>query len=180
VVDEAGSALPEGHVGEIVIRSQQMFEEYRHNGEDTRRAVRNGWYYSGDYGFTLEGEWFVAGRKKDLIVVAGNNLFPEDVEDAVSKVPGILPGRVVAFGMENEAMGTEQVCVVAETEIEDERERRALRLAVQRAAIQIDVTVSRIFLVPPRWLIKSSAGKPSRKANRQRILEAELPEGSLT
>ncbi len=172
VVDEAGVQRPDGQAGEILIRSQWMFSEYRNNAEDTRRALRDGWYYTGDYGFTAQGEWFVVGRKKDIIVVAGNNLFPEDIEDALIGLPGILPGRVVAFGVENEASGTEEVCVAAETELEGEPERKALQLEVRKAAMRIDVTISRVYLVPPRWLIKSSAGKLSRKANRQRILDA--------
>jgi acyl-CoA synthetase (AMP-forming)/AMP-acid ligase II len=174
VVDEAGSPLAEGRVGEIVIRSQWMFSEYRNNEEDTRLALRQGWYFSGDYGFTLDGEWYVVGRKKDIIVVAGKNLFPEDIEDAVSAVPGILPGRVVAFGVDNDAAGTEEVRVVAETELQADPQRKALQLAVQEAGMRIDITIARVYLVSPRWLIKSSAGKPSRKANRQRILDGEL------
>lgn len=177
VVDDAGAQLDDGQVGEIVIRSQWMFSEYRNNEEDTQLALRQGWYFSGDYGFTLEGEWFVVGRKKDIIVVAGKNLFPEDIEDAVSDVPGVLPGRVVAFGIENAESGTEEVCVAAETDLQGDTERKALQLAVQKAGMRIDVTISRVHLVPPRWLIKSSAGKPSRKANRQRILDGESGKG---
>lgn len=177
VVDETGVQLADGQVGEIVIRSQQMFSEYRNNEEDTRVALRKGWYFSGDYGFTLEGEWFIVGRKKDIIVVAGKNLFPEDIEDAVNVVPGVLPGRVVAFGIDNEAAGTEDVCVAAETELHGETERKALQREVQQAGMQIDITISLVYLVSPRWLIKSSAGKLSRRANRQRILDGELTKG---
>ena len=104
-------------------------------------------------------------------------MFPEDIEDAVSGVPGVLPGRVVAFGIDNEDAGTEDVCVAAETELDGETERKALQLAVQRAGMRIDVTISCVYLVSPRWLIKSSAGKPSRRANRQRILDGELTKG---
>jgi acyl-CoA synthetase (AMP-forming)/AMP-acid ligase II len=176
-VDETGAPLADGQVGEIVIRSQWMFSEYRNNYQDTTLALRDGWYFSGDYGFTLDGEWFVVGRKKDIIVVAGKNLFPEDIEDAVSAVPGILPGRVVAFGVDNEETGTEEVCVAAETELPGAAERKALQRAVQKAGMGIDITISRVYLVSPRWLIKSSAGKPSRGANRQRILDGELTKG---
>ena len=177
IVDDTGAQLADGQVGEIAIRSEWMFSEYRNNEVDTQLALRQGWYFSGDYGFTLEGEWFVVGRKKDIIVVAGKNLFPEDIEDAVSAVPGVMPGRVVAFGIDNEESGTEEVRVIAETDRQGESERKALRLAVQKAGMGIDITISRVHLVPPRWLIKSSAGKPSRKANRQRILDGESNNG---
>lgn len=174
LVDESGNQLPDGKVGEIVIRSRWMFSGYRNNEEASKAALREGHYFTGDYGFTLNGEWFVVGRKKDVIVVAGKNLYPEDIEDAVSAVPGILPGRVVAFGVNNEQTGTEEVCVAAETESGTDAERKALRLAVVRAGMQIDITIAHVYLVSPRWLIKSSAGKLSRRANRQRIFDGEL------
>jgi len=177
VVDRTGAELADGQVGEIAIRSEWMFSEYRNNEADTLQALRQGWYFSGDYGFMLEGEWFVVGRKKDIIVIAGKNLFPEDIEDAVSGVPGVLPGRVVAFGIDNEAAGTEEVCVAAETELQEKADRKALQLAIQKAGMRIDITISHVYMVPPRWLIKSSAGKPSRKANRQRILDGESGKG---
>jgi acyl-CoA synthetase (AMP-forming)/AMP-acid ligase II len=151
-----------------------MFDGYRNHPDETARVLRDGWYHSGDYGFALDGEYYVIGRKKDLIIVAGKNLYPEDIEDEVGRVPGILPGRVVAFGLEDEAAGTEQVCVVAESEAASTSDKRKLRLDVQLAAMAIDVTVAKVYLAPPRWLIKSSAGKPSRKANRQRILDGEI------
>ena len=171
---EAGEPHPETSVGELVIRSATMFDGYRNHPDETARVLRDGWYHSGDYGFALDGEYYVIGRKKDIIIVAGKNIYPEDIEDEVGRVPGIIPGRVVAFGMDDESAGTEQVCVVAESEAASVSDQRKLRLDVQYAAMAIDVTVAKVYLAPPRWLIKSTAGKPSRKANRQRILDGEL------
>jgi fatty-acyl-CoA synthase len=176
VVDEKGADVPDGGVGEIVIQSVSMFDGYRNNPEKTALVLKEGRYSSGDYGFVWEGELYVIGRKKDIIIVAGKNLYPEDIEEAVNGVTGVLPGRVVAFGAEDESAGTEQVCVVAETSAEKPAERKALRLAIVEAAMAVDVTVTRVYLVPPRWLIKSSAGKPSRSANRQRAVEELKPE----
>ena len=134
--------------------------------------MKDGWYFSGDYGARYDGEYYILGRKKDIIIVAGNNISPEDVEDAVNEVPGVIPGRVVAFGVEDSESGTELVGVIAETGETDEKGLKAIRRKIGEAGIRIDVAISRVYLVPPRWLIKSSAGKLSRKANRQRILEA--------
>jgi acyl-CoA synthetase (AMP-forming)/AMP-acid ligase II len=166
--------LPDATVGEIWIRSESMFDGYRNDPGATREAFQDGWYRSGDYGFRYEGEWFVIGRRKDIIIVAGKNLFPEDVEDAVSAVDGVLPGRVVAFGVDDESLGTENVCVVAETTLQDPAAMRALRLEILRAGMSIDVTIKHVYLAPPRWLIKSSSGKPSRAANRERIVSGTL------
>jgi acyl-CoA synthetase (AMP-forming)/AMP-acid ligase II len=172
VVDESGNELPDGRIGEIAIRSVSLFEGYRNQPEKTAEVLKDGWYYSGDYGARFEGEYFILGRKKDIIIVAGNNISPEDVEDAVNEVSGVIPGRIVACGVEDSVSGTEQVCVIAETEVTTEKGLKVLRRAIGEAGIRIDVAISQVYLVPPRWLIKSSAGKLSRKANHQRIPES--------
>ena len=169
IVDERRRDLPSSSVGEIAISSVSLFDGYRNYPEKTSEVLVDGWYYSGDYGFVHEGEYFVVGRKKDLIIVAGNNVFPEDVEDAVGAVPGVLPGRVVAFGVEDERLGTDVLCVIAESEVQAS-DRRALRLAILQAGMSIDVTISRVYIAPPRWMIKSSSGKPARATNRDRAL----------
>jgi fatty-acyl-CoA synthase len=169
IVDEAGADRRDGEVGEILIRSVSLFDGYRNNPLATQRALRDGWYASGDLGFLLDGEVFVVGRKKDVIIVAGKNIYPEDVEDALRGVDGLLPGRVVAFGREDVANGTERICVVAETPLTDDAAHAGVREAITRAGMRIDITISEIFLVEPRWLIKSSAGKPSRTANKERL-----------
>lgn len=171
VVDAQRRPVADGQVGELRIRSLSMFDGYRNYPEKTAEVLEDGWYYSGDYGFLHGGECYVIGRKKDVIIVAGKNIYPEDVEDAVSRVAGILPGRVVAFGVDDEALGTEQIAIVGETERAGEDELSTLRRHVIEAAMQLDITISRVYLVPPRWLIKSSSGKPSRSANRARALD---------
>jgi len=174
VMDEAGEPLPEGRVGELWIRSRSLFDGYQNDPERTATALCDGFYKSGDLGFIWQAEVFVIGRKKDLIIVAGKNLSPEDIEDACAAVPGVLAGRVVAFGLDDEASGTESVCVIAESETRDPTAAAALRLAIIKAAMAIDVTVHRVELAVPRWLVKSSSGKLSRQENRARLLAGEL------
>lgn len=171
IVDENGNGLPEHGVGEIIIRSVSMFDGYRNYPEKTAEVLKDGWYYSGDYGFKQDGELYVIGRKKDIIIVAGKNIYPEDVEDAIGVVEGIIPGRVIAFGEDNVELGTEEISVVAETAYEDEIEKKHLIQRVREKGTSVDLTITHVYLVPPRWLIKSSAGKPSRKANKERIAE---------
>jgi fatty-acyl-CoA synthase len=175
IVDERRVDLPDGQVGEIVVRSVSMFGGYRNNSDQTAKVLENGWYYTGDYGFRLGREHYIIGRKKDIIIVAGKNLYPEDIEDAVNFATGVHAGRVIAFGAEDEMAGTEQICVVAETDAASEDQRKQVRRAVLEAGMRVDVTISRVYLVPPRWLIKSSAGKPSRSANRDRALSELTP-----
>jgi len=178
VADEHGLDLPENKVGEIFIRSVSMFGGYRNNPEKTAQVLKDGWYASGDYGFSHNSQLYVIGRKKDIIIVAGKNLYPEDIEDAVGHVDGVIPGRVVAFGSEDDSAGTEQVCIVAETSRDQAPQRKALRRAIVEAGMAIDVTIARVYLAPPRWLIKSSSGKPSRSANRDRAASELKPEGT--
>ena len=181
VVGAEGEELGSGRTGELWIRSESMFDGYRNAPEETARSMVDGWYRSGDLGFEWEGEIYVTGRVKDIIIHAGKNLFPEDIEDAVSRVPGVIPGRVVAFGIDDASTGTEAVCVIAESELTDVRPRKTLELAILKAAMAIDVTLGRVVLAPPRWLVKSSSGKLSRKTNKERLLEGELtpsPTGS--
>ncbi len=170
ILDDDRKDVPDGMVGEVAITSVSLFDGYRNYPEKTAEAMHDGWYFSGDYGFMMNGECYIIGRKKDVIIVAGNNICPEDVEDIVGEVDGVIPGRVVAFGEDDKILGSEQVAVVAETSKEDEAEQDALRLAIIQAGMSMDVSISKVHLVPPRWLIKSSAGKPSRKANKERIL----------
>jgi fatty-acyl-CoA synthase len=170
IVDGNRRPLREMTIGEIAIRSLSLSDGYRNYPDKTAEVFSDGWYYSGDYGFVDRDDYYVIGRKKDIIIVAGNNIYPEDVEDVVGKVNGIIPGRVVAFGEDNREIGSEQLAVIAESGIIDEQGQKKLKMDVIEAGMSIDVSIMRVYLVPPRWLIKSSAGKPSRKANKERIL----------
>jgi acyl-CoA synthetase (AMP-forming)/AMP-acid ligase II len=170
VLDDDENTLPENRVGEIVIRSVSLFNGYHNNPEKTKEVLKDGWYFSGDYGFLHAGEYYIIGRKKDIIILAGKNIYPEDIEDVVGQVEAVLPGRVVAFGIEDDSTGTERICVVAESQVQGEAERKKLRMEIVLAGMGIDVTISDVYLAPPRWLIKSSAGKPARKANMERAM----------
>lgn len=176
IVDENRNDLPDGKVGEIAVHSVSMFDGYRNYPEKTAEVLENGWYYTGDYGFKYKDDYYIIGRKKDIIIVAGKNIYPEDIEDAINNVEGVIPGRVIAFGEEDEKMGTEQVAVVAETKFETEDEKKNLRFAILKAGMAIDINIHKVYLVPPRWLIKSSAGKPSRKANKERLVNGNDPQ----
>jgi fatty-acyl-CoA synthase len=171
IVDDEGNDVEDGLVGEIWIKSPSMFDGYRNYPEKTAAALRDGWYLSGDLGFSSGGEYFIIGRKKDVVIVAGNNIYPEDVEVVINDLPGVIPGRVVAFGEDDPELGSERLSVIAETSLGDDAERRQLRRAIVEAGMAVDVSIAKVYLVPPRFLVKSSAGKPSRSANRERALQ---------
>jgi PAS domain S-box-containing protein len=170
IVSSDGNSLPDGTVGEILVRSDSLFNGYYNRPDLTERALQGGWYWSGDLGFCLDGELYVIGRKQDLIIASGRNIYPQDIEEIVCRHPAIHDGRAVAFGLYNPDLGTEEIIVVAEFhsgEIESE-----LRNAI---VAELDVSPRAIYVVGPRWIVKSTAGKPARSATREKLLN-EHPE----
>jgi fatty-acyl-CoA synthase len=173
IVDEGGEILAERQVGEIAIRSNSLLSEYHRRPDLTSAAVRDGWFYTGDMGYLADGELYISGRKKDLIIVGGKNIYPQDLEAIAGEVPGIYPGRAVAFGVMDERLGTESVVMVCELEHPaSEEAHRAIESELRRRIVQnSDVTLADVRLVDKRWLIKTSSGKLARAANRERYLQ---------
>jgi acyl-CoA synthetase (AMP-forming)/AMP-acid ligase II len=177
LINANGATVRDGHVGEILIHSDCLFDGYFRRPDLTAQVLHDGWYHTGDLGLYLDGELYVIGRSKDLIIVAGKNIYPQDVEHIVCQHPAIHDGRAVAFGLPNPDLGTEDIIVAAE--VEDEAEL-ANRLQIERAlrdsiVAELDVAVRAIYLKPPRWIIKSTAGKTARSTTRQKLL-SEHPE----
>jgi fatty-acyl-CoA synthase len=173
VVDEKGQHLPERRVGEFIIRSEFMLTEYYERPDITAEAIRDGWYYSSDIGYLAGGQVYVSGRKKDMIIVGGKNIFPQDLEAIANVTPGIHPGRAVAFGVTDERMGTESIVMVCEltnkaTPEEYQAIERDLRARVAR---ETEVTLGDLRLVDKRWVIKTSSGKHARPDNRAKYLK---------
>ena len=174
VLDEAGADLGERRIGEIALQSDCMLTGYYNRDELTARAFQDGWYLTGDLGYLAGGEVYITGRKKDLIIVGGKNVYPQDLEELAGQVAGVHPGRVVAFGVFNEHAGTEDVVLLAEADADDPDERRRIADQIRaRVARGSDVAPRAVQIVAPRWLGKTSSGKIARSANREKYL-AEL------
>ncbi len=169
VLDDHGQVLPERLVGEIAIRSNCMLRGYYKRPD--LNPFRDGWYLTGDMGYMAEGELYIVGRKKDLIINAGKNIYPQDIEAIVNTVPGVHPGRAVVFGVPDEREGTELIVVVAEVDTTDPQKRKEIAKAIRQAVAQNStVTASYVKLVGRKWLIKTSSGKIARAANRAKWL----------
>ncbi len=176
VVDGQGHELPERYVGEIAIQSGCLLTGY-YQRPDLNPFTADGWYLTGDRGYMAGGEVYIVGRSKDLIINGGKNVYPQDIEAIVNGVAGVHPGRVVAFGIDDEREGTELIAVVAEVDADDTEARRQIGLAIRQAvAQQTTVTISYVHLVGAQWLVKTSSGKIARGANRDKwrreVLEA--------
>jgi fatty-acyl-CoA synthase len=172
IIGPNGDALPEGGVGEITILSDSVCSGYFNRPDLTEKALRDGWYWSGDLGFVLEREVYVIGRKKDLIIVAGENIYPQDVEEIVSAHSAIHDGRVVAFSCYDPALGTEGIVVVAEVNTEtDLQDAQRVESELNNAIVgELGVAARRIYLKPPKWVVKSTAGKPARSTTRDKLI----------
>ena len=172
ILAENGDVLPDRVIGEIALQSDYMLTGYYHRPDATEKAMRDGWYLTGDYGYTLNGEVFVAGRKKDMIIVGGKNVYPQDLESLAYEVPGIHAGRAVAFGIEDAKAGTEEVVIVAEVDTDETEERQKIADALRRHVTQNSAVALRYaHIVGSKWILKTSSGKTARSANREKFLQ---------
>lgn len=177
IVNKHNHPLPDRQVGEIAIQSDYMLTAYYKR--DDLRPFHDSWFLTGDRGYMADGEVYVIGRSKDLIINAGKNIYPQDIEAIVNSVPGVHAGRAVVFGVPDAREGTELIAVVAEVETDDPDKRKIINKAIrQTVARQSMVNVSYVTLVDERWLIKTSSGKIARAANREKWLTEQGGRGA--
>src|SRR5258706_647626 len=176
VLDENKNEVAERVIGEVALQSDCMLTGYYHRDDLTQKAFADGWYLTGDYGFVADGEVFVSGRKKDMIIVGGKNVYPQDLESLTYEVPGVHAGRSVAVGMFDEEQGTEDVVIIAEVDSDDPDEQQkvadAIRLHVTKNSA---IALRYVKAVDPNWILKTSSGKTARSANKEKFF-SELQE----
>jgi acyl-CoA synthetase (AMP-forming)/AMP-acid ligase II len=154
-----------------------LFDGYYNRPDLSDKVLKDGWYWSGDIGFLINEELYVVGRKKDIIIVAGKNIHPHDIEEIICSHPMVYDGRAIAFGVFNPDLGTEDIIVIAEVNKEEylSNATEIEKFARNAIATEMGITVRSIYIKPPRWIIKSTAGKPSRAATKSKLL-ADHPE----
>ncbi len=172
IIDEKGSGLPERVIGEIALKSNCMLNEYYNRPDVTEKAFLDGWYMTGDFGFLSSGELFISGRKKDMIIVGGKNVYPQDLELLTYEVDGVHAGRSVAFGIFDDEQGTEEVVIIAETDSEDAAEQQKIADAIrQHVTKNSAIALRHVKVVGPKWVVKTSSGKTARSANKEKFLQ---------
>jgi fatty-acyl-CoA synthase len=172
IVDpETGAPLQDREVGELELRGTSLMPGYYERPDVNEQVFHDGWLRTGDLAYSLDGELVVCGRIKDVIIVAGRNVFPEDIERAIGELDGIRAGNVIAFGVQSERRG-ENLVLVAETKSEDSELVR--KVVSERVRDVVGMPAKEIVLVAPGTLPKTSSGKLQRSLCRQRYLAGQL------
>jgi 1-acyl-sn-glycerol-3-phosphate acyltransferase len=178
IVDAAGRPVGERMEGRIEFRGPSVTSGYFRNPEATRAVLRDGWMDSGDLGYWADGEIFITGRQKDIIIKAGRNLYPQELEELVGDIPGIRKGCVAAFGLADPEIGTERLVVIAESsETAPESQERLRAIIVDRVVAALGIPPDIVVISDPGSVPKTSSGKVRRSAAREAYLSGEVARG---
>ncbi len=179
IVDSDSRELPERTEGYLQFRGPSVTTGYYRNPEATKALFKDGWLDSGDLAYMAEGEVFITGRSKDLIIRAGRNIYPHEVEEAVGNIPGVRKGCVAAFGTKDPHTGSEQLIVLAETRGTGAEKTNALKKAITSIASDLlNLPPDRVILAPPHTVLKTSSGKIRRSACKELYEKGELGQTS--
>ena len=184
IVDGKGNPVPERTEGFLWFRGPSATSGYYNNPEATEALLPEGatasdgglpWLNSGDRAYRADQEIYVTGRVKDIIIKGGRNLYPHEVEDLATRAEGIRKGGVVAFGLSDEASGTEKLVVAAETRERDAARRAAIAARVTELVSQgLGLPPDRVELIPPGSIPKTSSGKLRREETKQLYVAGTL------
>lgn len=176
IMSEDGNELPDRERGLVEFRGPSSLECYYNNPEATRAAKsEDGWVKTGDLGYLSEGELYLTGRVKDIIIKAGRNIQAEDVEDMVADVEDVRRGCVACFAVESNEDGTEHLVILAESRLRDAEEKKALATRIeQHVTRQLGLPPDAVRVVRPGSVPKTPSGKIRRSECRKRWLEGEL------
>ena len=166
--------VAERHVGELLLRGTSVTPGYYKRDDATAALFHDGWLCTGDLAYVLDGELVLCGRIKDVIIVGGRNVFPEDIERAVGGLEGVRAGNVIAFGQDG-YKGKETVVVVAEARDSGDASLDEIREAIHHRTLEVCGLPPRdVMLVQPGTLPKTSSGKLQRARCRELYLAEEL------
>ena len=168
IVDPAGRELADRQEGRLQFRGPSATRGYFRNPEKTRDLFDGEWLNSGDLAYMAGGDVYLTSRVKDIIIRAGRNIYPYEVEEAVGNIAGVRKGCVAIFGCTDALSGTERVVVIAESY---EKQSTALqRLQKQVFDVSTDLLGTPpddVVIAPPHSVLKTSSGKIRRAANRE-------------
>ncbi len=167
VIDRTGRELGERQEGRLQFKGPSATSGYYRNPEETRKLFDGDWLDSGDFAYIAEGDVYLTGRVKDIIIRAGRNIYPYELEEAIGNVPGIRKGCVAVFGSIDSRTSTERVVVLAETREKDAQARARLQQQISDLAVDlIGMPPDDVVLGLPHTVLKTSSGKIRRSACR--------------
>jgi len=174
IVDDLGREAAERHEGRLEFRGPSATSGYFHNAAKTRELFHDGWLDTGDLAYMAGGEVFVTGRVKDIIIRGGQHIYPQEIEDAVSAIPGVIKNGVAAFGGTDATAGTERTIIMAETAETGPEQRRQLQTRAREVAMDIlGAPPDDVVLLPPQTVPKTSSLKIRRAAARDLYLSGQ-------
>lgn len=167
IVDSRDLELPERQQGRLQFKGPSATSGYYRNPEATQRLFHGDWLDSGDLAYMADGEVYITGRVKDLIIHAGRNIYPQELEEAIGDIPGIRKGCIAVFGSPSPESGTERLVVLAETRETDLSAKEKLISEINAiTAERIGTPPDEVLLAPPHSVLKTSSGKVRRSACR--------------
>ena len=180
IVDPTGAALAERAEGRVQFRGPSVMAGYYRNQTATRAVTTDdGWIDSGDLGYVADAELFLTGRRKDVVIKGGRNIYPHEAEAVVAAIEGIRKGCIAVFGVRDAALGTERLVVVAETRETDATARNRLQQRILEAVADArGVPPDTVALTRPGAVLKTSSGKVRRAATRDAYLAGTLDRGA--
>lgn len=172
IVNDAGGELAEREIGEVVAQSPMVFTGYYLMPEESATALRDGWLHTGDLGYVADGQLYICGRKKDLIIIGGRNIHPNHLEAIAGTVLGEHGRFAAAFGVPNPHLGTEMPILVCEMRQGSDAATRAHLQQMIRDEMRrtLQLFLGDVHIVDPGWIIKTTSGKINRPANRAKYL----------
>ncbi len=175
VVDDMDIELPDRQQGHLQFKGESSTIGYYRNPEKTAELFHGEWLDTGDLAYIDEGQLYLTGRSKDIIIRAGRNIYPHEIEEAVGAISGVRRGRVVAFGYSEDETGKERLVVLVETRRTDPQEQQELRQQILDICADIvDLPPDEIVLAPPNTVLKTSSGKLRRSACRELYLKGKV------
>ena len=167
IVDDAGRELPDRRQGRLQFRGPSSTAGYFRNAEATAELFDGDWLESGDLAYAAGGDIYVTGRIKDIIIRAGRNIYPNELEETVGALDGVHQGNVAVFGSADVETGTERLVVLAESRRRDDTVRADVRAAITAAATDLlGAPPDDVILAPPNTVLRTSSGKVRRAATR--------------
>jgi fatty-acyl-CoA synthase len=170
---EDGKAKADHQIGKVWCAGSSVMHSYFRDEEATQAALVDGWLDTGDMGYMADGYLFIVGRAKDMIIVNGKNLWPQDIEWAVEQLPGFHQGDIAAFALETDS-GEETAAVLVHCRVSDPEERVRLHEQIREKVRSITGLNCVVELVPPRTLPRTSSGKLSRAKAKKLYLAGEI------